>query len=63
MTIGERLKILRGDKSLEEIATAIGTSKQAISNYENNIRIPRDEIKLKIAKYFEKTVDEIFFAE
>ena len=62
MTIGEKLKALRGTKSQEEIATALGISKQALSNYENDIRIPRDEIKYKIAKYFGKTVDEIFFA-
>lgn len=61
MTIGEKLKQLRGEKSLDEIAATLGISKQAVSNYENDIRIPRDEIKLKIAKYFGKTVDEIFF--
>ena len=60
MTIGEKLKQLRGEKSLDEIAAALGISKQAVSNYENDTRIPRDEIKLKIARYFEKTVEEIF---
>ena len=63
MTIGEKLKQLRGEKSLDEIAAALGISKQAVSNYENDTRIPRDEIKLKIARYFEKTVEEIFFTE
>jgi len=63
VTIGEKLKQLRGEKSLDEIAAALGISKQAVSNYENDTRIPRDEIKLKIARYFEKTVEEIFFTE
>nr|DAZ75624.1 MAG TPA: repressor protein C2 [Caudoviricetes sp.] len=29
--------------------------------YENGERIPRDGIKLKIAEYYQKSVQEIFF--
>ena len=31
--------------------------------YENGERIPRDETKIKIAAYYGKTVEEIFFTE
>lgn len=54
---------LRGDKSREEVASALGVSVSAIAMYENGARIPRDETKIKIAKFYGKTVEEIFFAK
>lgn len=33
----------------------------ALAMYENGARIPRDENKEKITRYYGKTVDEIFF--
>lgn len=62
-TIGETLVELRGDRTQEEVAKAIGVTKSAISMYENNERIPRDEIKRKMAAYFNVSVEGIFFAE
>lgn len=59
--IAERLTQLRGDRSREEVAKAIGISVSAISMYENGKRIPRDSIKIKLAAYFNKSVQEIFF--
>ena len=49
------------DRSREEVAKAIGISVSAISMYENGERIPRDSIKIKLAAYFNKSVQEIFF--
>lgn len=60
-TIGERLLKLRGARSREEVAVAVHVSVSAISMYENGERIPRDDIKMRIAKYYKKTVQEIFF--
>ena len=59
--VGERLRELRGEKSREEVAIAIGVTAQAISNYEIGIRTPSDDIKCKLADFFGKTVQEIFF--
>lgn len=59
--VAERLVKLRGDRSREEVAKAIGVSISAISMYENGERIPRDDIKISIARYYQKTVQEIFF--
>ena len=59
--IAERLTQLRGYRSREEVAKAIGISVSAISMYENGERIPRDSIKIKLAAYFNKSVQEIFF--
>ena len=58
---GEKLRKLRGNRSMDEIATAVGISRSAVSMYENEERVPRDDIKIKLARFFETTVDAIFF--
>ena len=64
MTIGETLKELRQakGKSLAEAAKDIGITPSALANYENNIRIPRDTIKIAISDYYKKPIQKIFFA-
>ena len=59
--IGKRLAELRGNKTQEEVAKAIGVSASALSMYECGERIPRDPIKVALAKYYEKSVQSIFF--
>ena len=59
--VGIRLSQLRGDISREKLANDIGVSVSALSMYENGERIPRDAIKIKIAEYFGRSVQEIFF--
>ncbi len=61
MTIGEKLKKLRGKKTQSELSKELGILPSAYSNYENDYRVPNDEVKKKIATYYKKTVDEIFF--
>lgn len=63
MTTGEKLRKLRGDKSQEEVARAVFISDSALSSYENGDRIPRDDVKRRLAEYYGKTVGEIFFNE
>ncbi|WP_308655311.1 helix-turn-helix transcriptional regulator [uncultured Anaerococcus sp.] len=60
-TIGQKLVTLRGEQDIEIVAKAIGVTKQAIWNYENDKRIPRDDIKRKIADYYNTSVGNIFF--
>ena len=60
--IGILLKSLRGERSQGEVAANIGISVSALSMYEQGERTPKDEIKMKIAEYFGKTVQEIFFS-
>lgn len=62
-TVGKRLMLLRNNVPREKVADAIGVSVSAISMYENGERIPRDAIKVKLASYYGKTVQEIFFDE
>ena len=59
--VADRLVRLRGDKTQECVAKAVGISISALAMYETANRMPRDEIKLKIANYYGKTVQEIFF--
>jgi transcriptional regulator len=60
-TIGKRLRSLRGDKTIADVASDLGITQGALCNYENGIRVPRDEIKIKIAKYYNSSVEQIFF--
>lgn len=61
--IAKRLTLLRGDRSREEVAKACGISISALAMYEQGERIPRDDIKIKIASYYNRTVEFIFFAK
>lgn len=60
--IGQKLRALRGERPQEEVATAIGVSKMTVSQYETGKRIPRDDIKVALARYFNTTVEQIFFS-
>lgn len=60
--IGLRLVELRGNRSQAEVSEKLGISVSALSMYERGERIPRDEIKVKIAKFYKKSVMAIFFA-
>lgn len=50
-------------KSRRDVAKAIGVTRSAIAMYERGERVPKDEIKSKIAAYYKKSVTYIFFAE
>lgn len=60
---GQRLRDLRGDKTVEAVAMDIGVSRSAIGMYEAEERVPRDDIKIRLAEYYKTTVQELFFAE
>lgn len=53
------LKQIRLDKGVSQQAVAdyLGITRQAYSNYENENREPDKETLLKLAEYFETTVD------
>lgn len=55
---GQRLKKLRKERNLkqDELATILGISPSAIGMYERNQREPDDEMKLKIANFFDVSV-------
>ena len=59
--IGKRLVELRGNRTQDEVARAVGLSLSAIGMYERGERIPRDEIKLRLSEFYQKSVQEIFY--
>ena len=60
--IGERLVKLRGNRTQEQVAKALGISTSALAMYESGKRVPRDEVKLAIAEFYKSSIQEIFFA-
>ena len=54
----------RGRKETQaEAAFAIGITPASWAMYETGERIPRDDVKFKIANHFDTTVGSIFFGE
>ena len=62
--IGPKLRELRlaRGKTIAEMADETGLGATALSNYENGIRIPRDPIKVILAEYLGKSVEELFYS-
>lgn len=57
----EVLKRLRGKKTRKEVASAVGISERALKSYELGDRIPRDDVKQKLANFYDVTVTYLFF--
>lgn len=62
-TVASNLKALRLKKNMTqaEVAKELGISVGAWGMYETGQRIPRDELKVKIGEYFNRSVQNIFF--
>lgn len=61
--ISERLRKLRGDIPRHIICNDVGISLSALTMYETAERIPRDEIKVALARRYNTTVEELFYAK
>lgn len=61
--IGAKIKELREGLSIsrESFCETVGISLSALSMYETGQRIPRDEIKLKIARQLNTSIEALFF--
>ncbi|MED2793160.1 helix-turn-helix transcriptional regulator [Bacillus wiedmannii] len=59
--VAENLINLRNERSREEVAKAVGISISTLQMYENGQRIPRDNIKIKLANFYGVSVQTIFF--
>lgn len=62
MTAGQKMRELRGKRTKEEVAAAVNVTFSSYVKYERDERIPRDEVKIRIANYFNTSVSAIFFA-
>lgn len=63
MEFAKILRDLRGEKTQEAIAECVGVTKSSWAMYERGARIPRDEVKIRIADYFGVSVQDIFFTK
>lgn len=61
-SIGQKLIKLRGERTQSEVAQAIGVADSTIGMYESDRRVPRDEIKVKLAEYFGVSIESLFFS-
>jgi putative transcriptional regulator len=59
------LKVERAIKDItqEELAKQIGVTRQAINSIELGKYVPSTILALKLSRYFNKAVNEIFFLE
>lgn len=58
-SLGNRIKYLRENRNItqRELANILNIANSTMSQYESDIRVPSDDIKIKIADYFNVTVD------
>lgn len=59
--ISVKLRSMRGKRTLQAVSDEIGVTPSALSQYENGARVPRDEVKCKLAEYYGVTVQELFY--
>ena len=63
MTIAEKLKDARGSRTRKDVCESVGISLNALMMYENGKRIPRDEIKVRLARLYGKSIEDLFYAQ
>ena len=62
-SVGKMLRDARGEKSQKRVAGDLGISLSALSMYESGERVPRDDLKIRMAHYYGRTVGSLFFGE
>lgn len=63
MSTGAKLRELRGKKTQFEVAEGIGITKSALAMYERDERVPRDEVKKRIADYYGVSILFLFLTK
>lgn len=63
MSVGMKLKALRHakKKTQKQAAADLEITKSALAMYERDERVPRDEVKIRIAKYYGEPLESLFF--
>jgi transcriptional regulator with XRE-family HTH domain len=59
--VGEKLRALRGDRPIASVAKDVDISVSALAMYETGQRRPRDEVKIRLAKYYHSNVGSLFY--
>ncbi|MCP4367552.1 MAG: helix-turn-helix transcriptional regulator [Deltaproteobacteria bacterium] len=65
MEIGKKINRLRKERNLSQaqLAIKIGTDARRISNYENGVNVPTTDALIKIADFFNVSVDYLVKTE
>lgn len=63
IAVGKRIRSLRGSESQQALADKLRISKSALAMYERGERVPRDEVKVRIARHFNASIESIFFCD
>lgn len=63
MTIGRKLQALRksNNLSVENVCDSVFISKSSLQKYETDRRVPRDDVKKRLAQLYNVSVESIFF--
>ena len=63
MTAGQKLQALRksNNLSVDNVCDSLYISKSSLNKYETNRRVPRDDVKKRIAEFYGVSVESIFF--
>lgn len=61
--IAEKLRKLRGNRPVEEIALYLGVTSSAVMMYERGDRVPKDTVKVKYAELTGISVQTLFFED
>ena len=61
--MAKKLRKLRGNRSRQEVADACNISVSALAMYERGERMPKDEIKVRLSTYYNRTINHIFFTQ
>ena len=62
MELGERLRLARGDEPRKSAAAAVGIAVSTLQMYENGRCVPRDPVKLRLARHYGVSVEALLFA-
>ena len=63
MDVGARLKAARGDIPRAQVCHDLNIGSSTLAMYETNQRVPRDEIKKRLAKYYGVSIEALFYTE
>lgn len=63
MSIGTKLRALRAakKKSQQQAANDLNITKSALAMYERDERVPRDEVKVRLANYYGESIQNLFY--
>ena len=63
MEVSARLREARGDIPRAKVCHDLGIGISTLSMYETGQRVPRDEIKKRLAKYYGVSIQALFFED